>query len=93
MRGKPQRRLAMMPAWRGFWKGCEKRVGPGVMRILRTLLAGLSVLMLPALAAAQDFPDRPIKLIVRFPAGDSETYFSHSLSGTASRSGQAIIPL
>src|SRR4030081_3470543 len=38
------------------------------MRIL-TLLTGLSVLLLPALGAAQDFPDRPIRLIVPFPAG------------------------
>jgi tripartite-type tricarboxylate transporter receptor subunit TctC len=39
------------------------------MRIARILIAGLSLLLLPALAAAQDFPARPIKLIVPFPAG------------------------
>src|SRR3982075_3253431 len=39
-----------------------------LMRILRKLVAGLSMLM-PALAAAQDFPTKPIKLIVPFPAG------------------------
>src|SRR3979411_1293259 len=39
-----------------------------LMRILRTLVAGLTMLM-PALAAAQDYPTRPIKLIVPFPAG------------------------
>jgi tripartite-type tricarboxylate transporter receptor subunit TctC len=39
------------------------------MRILRTLLTGLSVLLLPALAAAEDFPNKPIRLIVPFPAG------------------------
>src|SRR3978361_2291272 len=39
------------------------------MKILRILLAGLSVLLLPALSAAQDFPAKPIRLIVPFPAG------------------------
>jgi tripartite-type tricarboxylate transporter receptor subunit TctC len=39
------------------------------MRILGTLLTGLSVLLLPALAAAEDFPNKPIRLIVPFPAG------------------------
>ncbi len=39
------------------------------MRILGALATGLSVLLLPALAAAQDFPNKPIRLIVPFPAG------------------------
>jgi tripartite-type tricarboxylate transporter receptor subunit TctC len=39
------------------------------MRILGALLAGLSVLLGPGLAAAQDFPNKPIRLIVPFPAG------------------------
>src|ERR1700676_5554059 len=39
------------------------------MRVLATLVTGLSLLLLPASVAAQDFPTKPIKLIVPFPAG------------------------
>jgi tripartite-type tricarboxylate transporter receptor subunit TctC len=39
------------------------------MQFLARLLATLAVLFLPALVAAQDFPAKPIKLIVPFPAG------------------------
>jgi tripartite-type tricarboxylate transporter receptor subunit TctC len=39
------------------------------MRILGALATGLSVMLWPALAAAQNFPSKPIRLIVPFPAG------------------------
>ena len=39
------------------------------MRILSRRFAGLWLLLLPALASAQDFPNKPIRLIVPFPAG------------------------
>ena len=39
------------------------------MKSLRILLIGLSALLSPAVAAAQDFPNKPIRLIVPFPPG------------------------
>ena len=39
------------------------------MKIIGRLLTGLLLLLSPTLAAAQEFPARPIKLIVPFPAG------------------------
>jgi tripartite-type tricarboxylate transporter receptor subunit TctC len=39
------------------------------MSLLRALLTGLTLALLPAQAGAQDFPAKPIKLIVPFPAG------------------------
>src|ERR1700726_3153625 len=39
------------------------------MKLLGALVTGLSMLLSPALAAAEDFPSKPIRLIVPFPAG------------------------
>ena len=41
---------------------------PG-MKVLAKLATGLSLLLLPAAATAQNFPDHPIRLIMPFPAG------------------------
>jgi tripartite-type tricarboxylate transporter receptor subunit TctC len=47
----------------------EGVVGERIVKILGALAIGLTVLLSPALALAQDFPNRPIRLIVPFPAG------------------------
>jgi tripartite-type tricarboxylate transporter receptor subunit TctC len=39
------------------------------MKTARTLLAALTLLLVPVAATAQDFPNKPIRLIVPFPAG------------------------
>src|SRR6202140_2147271 len=39
------------------------------MRMVGAVLTGLSVLLAPTMAAAQDFPTKSIRLIVPFPAG------------------------
>jgi tripartite-type tricarboxylate transporter receptor subunit TctC len=39
------------------------------MKLLNALATGLSLLLLPASAAAEDFPDHTIRLVVPFPAG------------------------
>src|SRR5215207_2667290 len=39
------------------------------MKTARTLLAALTLSLVPVAATAQDFPNKPIRLIVPFPAG------------------------
>lgn len=50
------------------------------MKIMKTLLIGLSMLLAPALAIAQDFPNKPIKLIVPFPAGGPNDIIARTIA-------------
>jgi tripartite-type tricarboxylate transporter receptor subunit TctC len=49
--------------------GSKVRAWEVFMRVLRALAVGLSALLWPALAMAEDFPTKPIRLIVPFPPG------------------------
>src|SRR6266852_7308929 len=65
----PSRRVKARIRARARACGLEAGREETFMRILSTLVAGLSVLLLPASVAAQEFPTKPIRLIVPFPAG------------------------
>ena len=49
------------------------------MPALRLMLIGLGILLCPALAASQDFPSKPIRLIVPFPPGGPNDVIARTL--------------
>ena len=62
------------------------------MKNLRLMLAGLSVLLLPAAVLAQQFPTRPIRLIVPFPAGGPNDIIARVVGQRMSEiSGQPVL--
>jgi tripartite-type tricarboxylate transporter receptor subunit TctC len=62
------------------------------MRILGALVTALSVLLVPALAAAQDYPAKPIRLIVPFPAGGSNDVMARIIAPHLEKAlGQSVI--
>lgn len=54
------------------------------MKALRIPLIGLTVLLWPAFATAQDFPNKPIKLIVPFPPGGPNDTIARTLGARMS---------
>lgn len=61
-------------------------------RILQAGLAAPATLAFPALAQAQAFPARPVKLICPWPAGGSTDAVMRALAESASKSlGQQVI--
>ena len=59
---------------------------------LRSCLALLTLLLAPATAAAQDFPTRPIRMIVAFSAGGTTDYVARLLADKVrAQLGQAVV--
>ena len=50
------------------------------MKITKLLLIGLCTFAAPGFAGAQEFPDRPIKLIVPFPAGGPNDIIARTIA-------------
>jgi tripartite-type tricarboxylate transporter receptor subunit TctC len=62
------------------------------MNVKSTLLALLAFAALASPASAQTWPDRPIKLVVAFPAGGPADLFARSIAGVMSNQlGQQVV--
>jgi tripartite-type tricarboxylate transporter receptor subunit TctC len=49
------------------------------MQAIRFMLVGLAVVLVPGLAASQDFPNKPIRLVVPFPPGGPNDVIARTL--------------
>jgi tripartite-type tricarboxylate transporter receptor subunit TctC len=59
---------------------------------MRKVFLALAAALLPALAAAQTYPNKPVRLIVGFPAGGPADLFGRALAqGMAAEFGQPVV--
>ncbi len=62
------------------------------MRMLRTIAAGLALSLLPALALAQTYPAKPVRIVLPFPAGSGPDANARELAGELTRLlGQSFV--
>src|SRR5712664_52756 len=60
------------------------------MKLLRTLLCAAA--LLPAIAFSQQYPNKPVRLIVGFPAGGPADIFGRALAqGMVAELGQPVV--
>ena len=70
----------------------ELRNGRGVRSSVRHILLGLIIALVPATAVAQNYPSRPITLIVPFPAGGPADIGTRAVMQRVSQSiGQPVL--
>jgi len=63
-----------------------------IMSVLRCVFAGLTVVLLSPLAAAQDYPNKPIRVILSVPAGATPDVTARLLTpGLSQRLGQQLV--